>query len=199
MIHACTMTSMSSQYRIITVCTGNICRSPMAELMLAEAIAAEGLAGAVVDSAGITAYEVGRPIDPRAARKLTAHSITSDRHVAREWRAEWFRDRELILALDVDHFGWLQQAAPDSESLAKIRMLRSFDPAVAGKDPLDQGIEDPWYGGHADFDVTWNLIHAALPGIVAHVRAELAMRRRPKAQHPGSDQPNAQQPVRSIS
>ena len=131
MIHACTMTSTSSPYRIIAVCTGNICRSPMAELMLAEAIAAAGLAGAVVDSAGTTAYEVGRPIDPRAARKLTAHSIASDRHVAREWRAEWFETRDLILALDVDHFGWLQQAAPDPESLSKIRMLRSFDPAVA--------------------------------------------------------------------
>ena len=199
MIHACTMTSTSSQYRIIAVCTGNICRSPMAELMLAEAIAAAGLAGAVVDSAGTTAYEVGRPIDPRAARKLTAHSIPSDRHVAREWRAEWFQARDLILALDVDHFGWLQQAAPDGESLSKIRMLRSFDPAVADRDPLDQGIEDPWYGGRADFDVTWNLIHAALPGIVAHVRSELARRPRPDGRHPGSDQPNAQQPVRSIS
>lgn len=199
MIHACTMTSTSSQYRIIAVCTGNICRSPMAELMLAEAIAADGLAGAVVDSAGTTAYEVGRPIDPRAARKLTAHSIPSERHVAREWRAEWFHNRELILALDVDHFGWLQQAAPDRESLSKIRMLRSFDPAVAGRDALDQGIEDPWYGGHADFDLTWNLINAALPGLVAHVRTELARRQRAGGQQPGSDQPNAEQPVRSIS
>ena len=180
-----TMTATSSQYRIIMVCTGNICRSPMAELMLAEALAAAGLSGAVVDSAGITAYEAGRPIDPRAARKLTAQRISSDRHVAREWDAGWFRTRELILALDVDHFGWLQQAAPDPESLAKIRMLRSFDPAVTGKDPLDQGIEDPWYGGHADFDVTWDLIHAARPGIVAHVRAELAQRR-PDLQNPGS-------------
>ena len=110
------MSSMSSQYRIIAVCTGNICRSPMAELMLAEAFAAEGLAGAVVvDSAGTTAYEAGRPIDPRAARKLAAHSIASDRHIAREWRPEWFRDRDLILALDVDHYGWLRQAAPDGE------------------------------------------------------------------------------------
>ncbi|WP_024367065.1 low molecular weight protein-tyrosine-phosphatase [Arthrobacter sp. TB 26] len=193
------MTSTSSQYRIIAVCTGNICRSPMAELMLAEAIAADGLAGAVVDSAGTTAYEVGRPIDPRAARKLTAHSIPSERHVAREWRAEWFHNRELILALDVDHFGWLQQAAPDRESLSKIRMLRSFDPAVATRDALDQGIEDPWYGGHADFDLTWNLINAALPGLVAHVRTELARRQRAGGQQPGSDQPNAEQPVRSIS
>ena len=119
------------------------------------------------------------------------------------WRANGGRNgsanRDLILALDVDHYGWLQQAAPDRESLSKIRMLRSFDPAVAGKDPLDQGIEDPWYGGHADFDVTWNLIHAALPGIVAARPGRARPAQRPDGQHPGSDQPNAQQPVRSIS
>jgi protein-tyrosine phosphatase len=190
------MTSTSSQYRIIAVCTGNICRSPMAELMLAEAFRAEHLIGAVIDSAGTTAYEAGRPIDHRAARKLAAQNIASDRHVAREWRPEWFANRELILALDVDHYGWLRQAAPDRESLAKIRMLRSFDPAVADKDPLEQGIEDPWYGGHTDFDTTWNLIRGSIPGIVQHVRTELA---RQDGQHHGSDQPNAQQPVRSTS
>jgi protein-tyrosine phosphatase len=176
--------SLSSQYRIITVCTGNICRSPMAELMLAEAFAAEGLAGAVVDSAGTTAYEAGRPIDPRAARNLLAHGIISDRHVAREWRTDWFHNRDLILALDVDHYGWLRQAAPDRESLARIRMLRSFDPAAAGGDLLDQGIEDPWYGGHADFEMTWDLIHAAVPGIVEHVRTQLARPAGDQGQHP---------------
>src|SRR6478752_1791623 len=190
------MPSMSSQYRIITVCTGNICRSPMAELMLAEAAAAAQLTGVEVDSAGITAYEVGSPIDPRAARKLAAHNIGSELHVAREWRHDWFQSRELILALDVDHYGWLRQAAPDPASLAKIRMLRSFDPAVADKDPLEQGIEDPWYGGHTDFDTTWNLIRASVPGIVEHVRTQL---QRLDGQRHGSDQPNAQQRVRSIS
>jgi protein-tyrosine phosphatase len=146
----------------------------MAELMLAEAFAAEGLGGVFVDSAGITAYEVGRPIDPRAARNLLSHGISSAQHVAREWRPEWFQSRELILAMDVDHYGWLRQGAPDRESLFRIRMLRSFDPAVAGKDPMDQGIEDPWYGGHCDFDLAWSLIHAAVPGIVEHVRVQLA-------------------------
>ena len=146
----------------------------MAELMLAEAFAAAGLAGAVVvDSAGTTAYEAGRPIDPRAARKLAAHHLTSNLHLAREWRPEWFRDRDLILALDVDHYGWLRASAPDGESLARVRMLRSFDPAVAGRDLLDQGIEDPWYGGHADFEITWDLIKAAVPGIVEYVRREI--------------------------
>jgi protein-tyrosine phosphatase len=181
---------MSSPYRIIAVCTGNICRSPMAELMLAEAFAAAGLASAVVvDSAGTTAYEAGRPIDPRAARKLAAHHIASDRHIAREWRPEWFRDRHLILALDVDHYGWLRATAPDGEAMARIRMLRSFDPAVAGRDLLDQGIEDPWYGCQADFDAVWQQIHAALPGIIEHVRSAIRSR----------EQHRQQEQVRSIS
>lgn len=166
------MTSTSSAYRVITVCTGNICRSPMAELMLQAALEREGLDGLVeVDSAGITGYEAGRPIDPRAARRLAVTQLASEHHVAREWEPEWFRERDLILALDIDHYAWLSEAAPDQESLDKIRMLRSFDPAMAERDRLDQGIEDPWYGGHADFDAVWHQIHTALPGLVHHIKA----------------------------
>jgi protein-tyrosine phosphatase len=168
------MNSPSSPYRIIAVCTGNICRSPMAELMLAAALAADGLDDVVlVDSAGTTGYEAGRPIDPRAARRLTATRLASDRHIAREWRADWFRERDLILALDVDHYAWLRESAPDQESMDKVRMLRSFDPAIAARDLLDQGIEDPWYGGQSDFDAVWHQINAAVPGIIRHVRAAL--------------------------
>jgi len=144
----------------------------MAELMLAAALEAAGLEGAVsVDSAGTTGYEAGRPIDPRAARRLAAAKLASDRHVARQWQPAWFRERDLILALDVDHYAWLRDAAPDQASMDKVRMLRSFDPELADKDLLDQGIEDPWYGGHADFDVVWHQIQAALPGIVEFVRS----------------------------
>lgn len=190
------MTSMTRPYRIIAVCTGNICRSPMAELMLAEAFAAAGLAGAVVvDSAGTTAYEAGRPIDPRAARKLTAHNLLSDRHIAREWRKEWFTERHLILALDVDHYGWLRASAPDDESLERIRMLRSFDPLLATKDPLDQGIEDPWYGDHSDFAAVWDQIQASVPGIVEYVRSAIAAASADAAPL----QLNDSQQVRSIS
>ena len=165
------MDSTSSAYRVITVCTGNICRSPMAELMLKAALEREGLDGLVeVDSAGTTGYEAGRPIDPRAARRLAATQLPSENHVAREWEHSWYRERDLILALDIDHYAWLSEAAPDQESLDKIRMLRSFDPAMAGRDRLDQGIEDPWYGGHADFDAVWHQIHTALPGLVEHIR-----------------------------
>ncbi|MHC6592039.1 low molecular weight protein-tyrosine-phosphatase [Arthrobacter sp. C152] len=171
------MNSTSSPYRVITVCTGNICRSPMAELMLTAALEREGLDALVaVDSAGTTGYEAGRPIDPRAARRLAATQLASKHHVAREWEHEWFRERDLILALDIDHFAWLSEAAPDQESLDKIHMLRSFDPAMAGKDRLEQGIEDPWYGGHSDFDAVWHQIHAALPGLVRYIKAAVGQK-----------------------
>jgi protein-tyrosine phosphatase len=186
------MNPLSRPYRIITVCTGNTCRSPMAEIMLAAAFRASGLSDEVsVDSAGTTGYEVGRPIDQRAARRLAITKLSSQHHVAREWQAGWFRRRDLILALDIDHYAWLRDAAPDQESMDKVRMLRSFDPLVAGSDLLDQGIEDPWYGGHADFDAVWQQIHGAVPGIVEYVQA--AVRR------PVAHREQMQQKVRSIS
>ncbi len=74
----------------------------------------------------------------------------SKHHVARVWQAAWFRERDLILALDGDHYAWLRDAAPDAHAMNKVGMLGSFDRAVAGIDLLDQGIEDPWYGAHAD-------------------------------------------------
>jgi protein-tyrosine phosphatase len=142
----------------------------MAELMLGAALEREGLDGLVtVDSAGTTGYEAGRPIDPRAARRLSATQLISDRHVARQWQHAWFRERDLILALDIDHHAWLSESAPDQESRNKIRMLRSFDPRLADKDLLDQGIEDPWYGGQADFETVWHEVHAALPGLVDYI------------------------------
>jgi protein-tyrosine phosphatase len=142
----------------------------MAELMLGAALEREGLDGLVtVDSAGTTGYEAGRPIDPRAARRLSATQLISDMHVARQWQHAWFRERDLILALDIDHHAWLSESAPDQESRNKIRMLRSFDPRLADKDLLDQGIEDPWYGGQADFETVWHEVHAALPGLVDYI------------------------------
>ncbi|WP_256470776.1 low molecular weight protein-tyrosine-phosphatase [Pseudarthrobacter raffinosi] len=186
------MNSSSSPYRIIAVCTGNICRSPMAEMMSGAAFQAEGMGSDVtVDSAGTTGYEAGQPIDPRAARRLAETHLSSEHHVARAWQAGWFRERDLILALDVDHYAWLRDAAPDAHTMNKVRMLRSFNLAAAGSDLLDQGIEDPWYGGHADFSAVWEQIRGAVPGVVAHVRMVLGQA--------APRQQLMQQQVRSIS
>lgn len=165
-------------YRIVTVCTGNICRSPMAEIMLTQAFEEAGLGGDVlVDSAGTTGWESGNPIDERAAAKLTELGLASEAHRARQFDPGWYAERDLILALDVDHYEDLKLEAPDGESRSRVRMLREFDSSAAGTPVSELGIYDPWYGDRADFEATWQMIHDAVPGIVQYVQDELARRR----------------------
>ena len=76
-----------------------------------------------------------------------------------------------MLAADHVHDEILRRRARDEDDVAKVRLLRSFDPVAAAAGTL--GMEDPWYGDDDDFDVTYGEIAAALPGIVAHVRSEL--------------------------
>ncbi|MBF4994173.1 low molecular weight phosphotyrosine protein phosphatase [Arthrobacter gandavensis] len=168
-------------YRIITVCTGNICRSPMAQFCLERALAEAGLGTrAEVDSAGVTGWEAGRPMDPRTAAELRKHGYPEpalDSFRARPFEAEWYGSRDLILALDHGHLAHLQAEAP-SGNQDGIRMLRSFDPAAANLSASAQGITDPWYGDMTDFDASYELIQAAVPGVVEYVRAALADRSR---------------------
>ncbi|MGA7206508.1 MAG: low molecular weight protein-tyrosine-phosphatase [Specibacter sp.] len=161
---------MTNPYRIMTVCTGNIARSPMAEFMLAGAAAEAGL-NVEVDSSGTTSWEAGNPMDPRTVEVLKRHGITAPAHAAREFRPEWFAERDLILALDTDHFDALRALAPTPADAAKVRMLRSFDPAVAKDGTRAQGIYDPWYGDDGDFQACWEMISAAVPGVLAFATA----------------------------
>lgn len=158
-------------YRITTVCTGNICRSPMAEYLLRAAMDTSGIEAVEVDSAGTSDWEVGRPMDPRAAQLLSHRGIDPSAHVARQFTAEDFAGTDLVLALDTDHFGALRRLAGNETDRAKVRMLRSFDPSVSRDATSAQGIYDPWYGDEADFTITEQLITAALPGLLRHIRS----------------------------
>lgn len=165
---------LGRMYRIATVCTGNICRSPMAELALRNAFDQAGLGDQVaVDSAGISDEEHGNPIDPRAQRLLERIGFDTSGHSAQTIDPTWFHDHDLLLAMDGPHARALAAMAPDETGREKIRMFRSFDPTVAQLDASAQGIKDPWYGDAAGFDDTWDLITAAVPGVVDHVREQL--------------------------
>lgn len=141
----------------------------MAEFMVADAAAQAGLT-VEVDSAGTSAWEVGNPMDPRALAELARHGIEATGHTARAFNPAWFAERDLILALDIDHYEDLRALAPNAAAAQKVRMLRSFDPEAAHAEPAEQGIYDPWYGNAKDFARSWDLISAALPGIVDYAR-----------------------------
>ncbi|PFG34766.1 low molecular weight protein-tyrosine-phosphatase [Sanguibacter antarcticus] len=182
--------------RIMTVCTGNICRSPMAEIVLRERLDAAGLGEhVVVDSTGVTSEEVGNPIDRRARAVLVAAGYSDaalDAHRARRTDAADLAERDLVLAMTTDHARVLRRLAETSGTdggPAQIRMFRSFDPqaprVTEQRDECLLDVEDPWYGGPADFEGCLDQVEAAVDGIVEHVRAHLAGRGTATAPHAG--------------
>lgn len=160
---------MSAPYRVLAVCTGNICRSPMAEYLLRAAFEEAGIGDRVeVASVGTTGWEADNPIDPRAGALLRELGLDASAHRARAATREEVAAADLVLALDHDHLGPLRRLAGEPAG-DRLRMLRSFDPAA----PEDTGIRDPWYGGTEDFRTVHAQIAAAADGVVRHVGAQL--------------------------
>ncbi|WP_171784997.1 low molecular weight protein-tyrosine-phosphatase [Isoptericola halotolerans] len=160
----------------MTVCTGNICRSPMAQVVLRDRLAAAGLEEVQVDSTGISDEEHGNPVDPRARRVLAAHGYpTGEGHRARRVRAEQLGERDLVLAMTARHVQFLRRLANGTD--ADIRMYRSFDPAAPtvpeGDDESVLDVDDPWYGDQDGFEDCLAEIETAADGIVEHVRTVL--------------------------
>jgi protein-tyrosine phosphatase len=164
---------MDSAYRVCFVCTGNICRSPAAEVVVRELVEQAGLTGVELDSSGTDGWHVGDPADARALRALTAAGYDGRTHRARQFDRTWFGERDLIVALDRGHARLLRSWAPDFEARARIRLLRSFDPAFRAdkNDPLID-VADPYYDGDAEFTVMVQQIEAAGAGLLEHLARE---------------------------
>lgn len=166
-------------FRIITVSTGNICRSPMAEYMIRTALADAGIVDVSVESAGTSDGEAGNAIDPRAAAILQSHGINAEEHVARVLEPAMITGVDLLLAMDQDHLATLAKMLPADSSAPRpdLRMMRSFDTTLASAPVEGQGIYDPWFGDSADFRLCWQMVNAAIPGVLDYVRAHIMPQR----------------------
>ena len=147
--------------RIAVVCLGNICRSPMADVVLEQRLHEAGLDVEVV-SAGTAGYHVGGPMDSRAAATLRAAGYDPDRHRAQRFSREWFDDCDLVLAMDESNH--VDLAALAGQHSGKLRMFRSFDPAGPGDVP------DPYYGGHEGFAEVLAMVERTADAIVAELQ-----------------------------
>ena len=150
---------------LVFVCTGNICRSPIAEKVFRHELERAGLADRVeVSSAGTGGWHVGSPADDRAAALLRAHGY-AHKHTARQIDAEQL-SADLLVALDNEHRRTLQAMVPEPD---RVRLLRSFDPAS----PPGAEVPDPHYAGEDAFDAVLAMVRAAMPGLVGWVRAQV--------------------------
>ncbi len=170
-------------YRICFVCLGNICRSPMAAVVL-RSLAAEAGVAMAVDSAGTGSWHVGGPADRSAAAALSRRGYDGSRHIARQFGPADFGRYDLVVGLDGHNVADLRRLAPDDAAAAKIRLLRDFDPGAPDTDtpepdardpdardpdapPADRDVPDPYGGPDAGFDRALDLVEAACRGLLA--------------------------------
>ncbi|AHD20285.1 protein-tyrosine-phosphatase [Rhodococcus pyridinivorans SB3094] len=151
------------RFHVTFVCTGNICRSPMAEKIFAERLRREGLDERVrVSSAGTHGWHVGSEADPRTDAVLQRHGYPTG-HCAAKLGAEHLA-ADLVVAMTTTHERALAQLGVPSDRRV---LLRSFDP-----DADDDSVPDPYYDSLDEFEQVREQIEAAVPGLLERVRQQ---------------------------
>lgn len=155
----------STAVHLSFICTGNICRSPIAAVVFREHLRQAGLDDQVeVTSAGTGAWHVGEPADPRTAKVLADHGYPTE-HTAAHLGTE-HEAADLLLVMDAGHLRVTRDSVDDPD---KVRLLRSFDPAS------DEWAEvpDPYFGGDRGFEDVLAMVEATMPGLLDWVRERL--------------------------
>ena len=128
--------------KILILCHGNICRSPMGEYVLKDMVKKAGLSDKFeIDSAAVSREEIGNPVYPPARREMAKHGVACDGHAARQVTMEDYRHFDRIYYMDRSNARWLERLFP-GQWQHKCRSL------------LNRDVADPWYTG--DFSQTWD-------------------------------------------
>ncbi|MCA0456438.1 MAG: low molecular weight phosphotyrosine protein phosphatase [Chloroflexi bacterium] len=157
--------------KVLMVCTGNICRSPMAEYVLKAMVEQAGLSDQIsVDSAGISAEEVGNTVHHGTVNILRKYGIQHDGfRPARQITGGDIQDFDYLLAMDSSHLRNLQRRVGDSK--ANVSLFLSD--AVKSGAVTYEDVPDPWYDGK--FDLTYDLVTKGCAAFLQRLRAEQAL------------------------
>ena len=147
--------------RVLFVCHGNICRSPMAEYVMKALVRTQGLADCYeIDSAAVSREEIGNPVYPPAARTLKQHAVPCGNHRARQMTAEDYRHFDLIIGMDAWNLRLMQRIS-GGDPQDKCSLLLGW--AGRGGD-----VDDPWYTG--DFETAYRDIEEGCRALLQKTR-----------------------------
>lgn len=150
--------------KILFVCHGNICRSPMAEFVMKDLVNQKGISDKFeIASAATSTEEIGNPVYPPAKRKLAEHGLTCDGKTARQMTKADYSYYDYIIAMDrynLKNMTRFTGGDPDK----KVSLLMEFTSR-----PGD--VADPWYTG--DFDATWNDVYEGCSGVLRYIEDKM--------------------------
>ena len=152
--------------KVLFVCMGNICRSPVAEAMFRRLLEDAGLADKVfVDSAGTHSYHAGSAPDKRSQAAAIHRGLDLSALRARRVAVEDFEAFDYLLAMDLDNYEHLLALCPAPEQRDKIRLLMDYAPGLRERE-----VPDPYYGGMSGFERVMDLVEEAAQGLMVHIR-----------------------------
>lgn len=166
--------SSFSPYRILFVCTGNICRSPVAEAVMRHALKAAALTHRViVDSAGTESFHIGQGPDRRAVIEASKRGVSMEGLVARQVKMADFDVFDLILAMDVGHMQALAHVAPEA-ARRKVKFFLEYAPSYSSSGgQRGFNVPDPYYGDARDFADVMDLIELGCAGLLKAVSQDI--------------------------
>ena len=156
---------MNPPYRILFVCLGNICRSPLAEGVFNKKIKEKGLyAYCEVDSCGTSGYHIGDLPDPRTRENALKHEVKLF-HKARQLTQADLDSFDYILAMDEDNMKAIKSLDKHNGFNEKIFLIRSFE-----QDSDQKDVPDPYFGGEEGFENVFNILDRSIDGLIKYLQ-----------------------------
>ena len=156
-------TEAKSMVRILFICHGNICRSPMAEFVMKDMVHRAGLEAEFhIESAATSTEELGNPVYPPVRRLLNRHGIDCSGKTARQLQKRDYETYDLLIGMDHANLRNMQRICGGDPS-GRLHLLMDFT-CRPGE------VADPWYTG--DFDATWRDVEEGCRGLLNHLRTQ---------------------------
>jgi protein-tyrosine phosphatase len=157
---------MAAKIRVLFVCSGNICRSPMADAVFRQMVADAGLSDRIdVDSAGTGSWHVGEAPHRGTMTILQQHNIPYDER-ARQFQSSDLSTFDYVLAMDSSHLSFMRRVGDNPP--AEVAMFLSYANKVGTVQKAD--VPDPYYNG--GFDAVYSLVERGCKALLDHIRAE---------------------------
>lgn len=152
--------------KILFICLGNICRSPMAETIMNKLLEERGLSKQfVIDSAGLEAYHEGERADSRIRAHAIRHGYNIT-HISRPMRKEDWDEWDMIVCMDAQNRRALSNRAPSAEHFQKVTLATNY----CDKHCLADCVPDPYYGGEEGFEYVIDLLEDACNGLIDYIQ-----------------------------
>lgn len=150
--------------KILFVCLGNICRSPLAEAIFNHKVAELGLSSRFrAESAGTSNYHIGEPPDERTIQNALKNGITMN-HTGRQLKAKDLEEYDYVFAMDNNNHKGILRLAKGTEPTATIALIRDYDEIERGSE-----VPDPYFGGEEGFQEVFEMLDRSIDNLIAEL------------------------------